>query len=53
MAEIKASQQNLNSVFSNAYFFEIPTYQRPYSWGIEQVNDLVDDLLYARERGQR
>ena len=53
MAEIKASQQNLNNVFSNAYFFEIPTYQRPYSWEKEQVGELVDDLLNAMERNDQ
>lgn len=53
MSEIKASQQNLNHVFSNAYFFEIPTYQRPYSWETEQVGELLDDLLNAMERNDQ
>ena len=53
MAEIKASQQNLNNVFSNSYFFEIPTYQRPYSWETEQVGELLDDLLNAMERNDQ
>ena len=53
MTEIKASQQNLNHVFSNAYFFEIPTYQRPYSWETEQVGELLDDLLNAMERNDQ
>ena len=53
MAEIKASEQNLNSVFSNEYFFEIPTYQRPYSWEEEHVSALLDDLLNAKERDDK
>ena len=53
MAEIKASEQNLNSVFSNDYFFEIPMYQRPYSWEEEQVSALLDDLLKAKERDDK
>ena len=53
MSEIKASQQNLNNVFSNAYFFEIPTYQRPYSWETEQVGELLDDLLNAMGRNDQ
>ena len=53
MAEIKANEQNLNSVFSNNYFFEIPMYQRPYSWEEEQVSALLDDLLKAKERDDK
>jgi translation initiation factor 2 beta subunit (eIF-2beta)/eIF-5 len=47
---IKASEQNLNAVFSDDYLFEIPVYQRPYAWDTEQVDDLLDDLLYAMRR---
>ena len=47
---IKASEQNLNTVFSDAYFFEIPLYQRPYAWTTEQVDELRDDLLNAMDR---
>ena len=53
MAEIKANEQNLNNVFSNNYFFEIPMYQRPYSWEEEQVSALLDDLLKAKERDDK
>ena len=49
MSEIKANEQNLSTVFSDAYLFEIPTYQRPYSWEKEQVEELLDDLLNAME----
>ena len=47
---IKASEQNLNAVFSDAYLFEIPLYQRPYAWTTEQVDELLDDLLNAMDR---
>ena len=47
---IKASEQNLNSVFSDAYLFEIPQYQRPYAWTTEQADELLDDLLDAMGR---
>ncbi len=47
---IKASEQNLNGVFSDAYLFEIPLYQRPYAWTTEQVDELLDDLLNAMDR---
>ena len=47
---IKASERNLNSVFSDDYLFEIPFYQRPYAWTTEQVDELLDDLLNAMDR---
>ena len=49
---IKASEQNLNAVFSDAYLFDIPLYQRPYAWTTEQVDELLDDLLNAVDRDQ-
>lgn len=50
-AIIRADQENLVKVFSDAYFFEIPFYQRPYAWEEEQVGELLDDLLNGMERG--
>ena len=47
---IKASEQNLNAVFSDTYLFEIPLYQRPYAWTIEEVDELLDDLVDAMDR---
>ena len=47
---IKAGEQNLNAVFSDDYLFEIPPYQRPYAWTVEQVDELLDDLLNAMDR---
>ena len=47
---IKASEQDLDRVFSNDYLFEIPVFQRPYAWEKGQVDDLLDDLLYAMRR---
>lgn len=49
---IEAEQQNLVKVFSDSYFFEIPFYQRPYSWTEDQVGELVDDLMEGMERDQ-
>ena len=41
-----------NSIDSNKIFirdvfkwwFRVPDYQRPYVWGLDQVNDLLDDV---------
>ena len=47
MDSIKASEQNLDSVFHRDYEFQIPVYQRPYAWDLEQVSELFDDLVAA------
>ena len=49
-AQITANEKNLVKVFNDDYIFDIPRYQRPYAWGREQVDDLMDDLLGAMER---
>ena len=49
-AQITANQWPLAKVFSNDYLFEIPFYQRPYSWREEHVSTLLDDLLNGLER---
>ena len=52
MDTIKASEQNLDSVFHRDYEFQIPVYQRPYAWDLEQVGELLDDLVEAMGRGE-
>lgn len=44
---IKAAELPMVGIFNNNYRFEIPDYQRPYSWTTEQVGELLDDLMYA------
>lgn len=44
-SRIQANEQLVSKVFSNDYVFEIPPYQRPYKWGVEQAEQLLDDLL--------
>ena len=48
--EIKAGEVTLNSVFLGDYAFDIPLYQRPYSWEVQHVETLLDDLISAMER---
>jgi uncharacterized protein with ParB-like and HNH nuclease domain len=45
--QITAHQLPVNKIFADDYILMIPPYQRPYSWTINQVEDLIDDLLYA------
>ncbi|MFA9199964.1 MAG: DUF262 domain-containing protein [Cypionkella sp.] len=47
MESIKAAEKALGDVFCDKYVFHIPPYQRPYSWGKEQVDELLDDLIWA------
>lgn len=50
MARISAHEHPILRVFSDEYAFEIPSYQRPYRWGIDQAEQLYTDLLEsARE----
>jgi hypothetical protein len=35
----------LKDIFSNDFYFKIPSYQRPYAWTTEQTATLLDDLL--------
>lgn len=43
---IQASEQPIAKIFSSEYSFIIPDFQRPYSWGRDQVDELLDDLTY-------
>lgn len=47
MESIKASEKAISDVFCDKYVFHIPPYQRPYSWEKEQVEELIDDLIWA------
>ena len=47
---IQAGEKNLDKVFCNDYLFEIPVFQRPYAWTTEEVNELLDDLLFSMDK---
>lgn len=42
---ITAAEYPLSKIFSSDFEYIIPSYQRPYSWGIEQAAALFDDLF--------
>lgn len=44
---LTAKEQSLAKIFSDDYVFTIPGYQRPYAWGRDQAQELLDDLLSA------
>lgn len=43
--EINSEKILIKKVFK--MWFRIPGYQRPYVWGTDQINDLLDDITYA------
>jgi len=46
---IEAHEKNIRDVFSDAYEFEIPPYQRPYTWERDHARELIVDLLDAMD----
>lgn len=46
---IEAHERPIKRVFSDDYAFEIPSYQRPYAWEVEQARELLTDLLDAMD----
>jgi hypothetical protein len=44
---LTAKEQSLAKIFSDDYVFTIPGYQRPYAWGRDQAQELLDDLSGA------
>ncbi|HCH3385731.1 TPA: DUF262 domain-containing protein [Vibrio parahaemolyticus] len=44
--EIKSEKIHVKDIFTNLWF-RIPEYQRPYVWGNDEIDDLLDDLTFA------
>ncbi len=49
VAPIDATEKLIQHVFNDDFAFEIPAYQRPYAWEIEQADQLLSDLLDAMD----
>ncbi len=43
--DIKGEHRPLHKIFCNDFAFEIPHYQRPYSWEKQNASELLSDLL--------
>ncbi|MCI5207971.1 MAG: DUF262 domain-containing protein [Candidatus Electrothrix sp. ATG2] len=41
---LAAHEYPISKIFCDDYLFQIPSYQRPYSWTTEQASELVTDL---------
>ena len=44
MSSIKGGEYPLSKIFSSDFNYNIPSYQRPYSWTIQEAGILFDDL---------
>ncbi len=44
---LEAHDKLISEIFEGDYQFEIPDYQRPYSWTTEQADELFNDLVSA------
>jgi uncharacterized protein with ParB-like and HNH nuclease domain len=49
--EIKSDKLYIKDIF--ARWYRIPEYQRPYVWGKDQVNDLLDDISFAQQNDDK
>lgn len=49
MQTFKAEEINIENLFSNKLTYEIPNYQRPYSWWKDQVEKFCEDIIFAFE----
>jgi hypothetical protein len=50
---LEAHDKLVGQIFQGDYRFEVPDYQRPYAWTVEQANELFGDLKAAMEDAQR
>lgn len=46
-SRIHGKEHPIQEIFSGSFIFHIPRYQRPYAWGVEQAQTLLEDLLGA------
>lgn len=44
---MKAEERTVSKILTEQICYEIPPYQRPYSWGKENVQELLEDLWEA------
>ncbi len=44
---MKAEEKRLSNIFADNLIYEIPKYQRPYSWTEDNVSELINDIADA------
>ncbi|GAA8504163.1 hypothetical protein HpNP99_08740 [Helicobacter pylori] len=49
MAKIESEDSLLQDILKDKLYYQIPIYQRPYQWGKEQCEELLNDLFESYE----
>lgn len=47
---MEAKERKINEILTENKLYEIPTYQRPYSWNEDNTRDLIQDIFNAFKR---
>lgn len=50
--KIEAKEILFKDLFDSKFLFQIPGYQRPYSWELEQFDQLFEDIRLAMDSGE-
>lgn len=53
LSDFKTNSLTIREVFESVYYFQIPDYQRPYSWADEEIDQLWDDVYSSFESGDK
>ena len=49
MKDLEGKTISVGNLLSQEFFFRVPNYQRPFSWGTDQFDDLIDDIVAANK----
>jgi uncharacterized protein with ParB-like and HNH nuclease domain len=47
---MEAREHSISQILTEQIIYQIPAYQRPYSWGTDEAQELLDDIWNAYER---
>ena len=47
METFKAEEKSIRNLFQEKISYIIPSYQRPYSWGIDEIEKFCEDILLS------
>lgn len=50
---LNTGKKYIKDIFDKEWFYSIPEYQRPYVWGKDQVEILLEDLTNAMDRDSK
>jgi len=53
ISDFKTDSLTIRKVFDGSNYFQIPDYQRPYSWGDEEIEQLWEDISLAFDSKDR